>query len=546
MKDSGIGRGVAMLAVLAGFAVQADGGTGESQVTAVRMLPGEEWRGAATYFGSRMPFDAGSSLEIDLRANNYYNQYSSLLLSNRGRVIWCEAQAKFAISNGVIEVEAERPAVLTEAGKTLRDAFRFASRTYFPPSGKTPDLLFFAAPQYNTWIELTYNQNEKDILAYAQSMLDHGFPPGVFMIDDTWQRGYGDWHFEASRFSDPKGMVRKLHDQGFKVILWMCPWVSMDSPAYRLLTRGIDPFKAERFQKGGLYRDSDGKVVPVPWWNGVSAMLDFTDPRGREWFKGELDRLVSDYGVDGFKLDGGALPRYVGLEPQAKGTSTAEQSNGFAAFALQYPVCEYRHAWNYGGKPVVMRLHDKNHVWKDLEALIPDLIAGGLLGCPFMCPDMVGGGNYVSFLPGSDFDEELFIRSAQVHALCGQMQFSASPWRVLSPEGQGIVRDLVKMRQEKFAERFVELARECGHTGEPMIRHMDYMFPGNGYGGIRDQFVMGDFLMVAPQLGKGAPSREVAVPPGKWTADDGTVVEGPARITVKTPISRLPYFVRNR
>ena len=508
------------------------------------MLADEEWRGAATYFGMQMPFDRATTLEIDLRTSNYFNQFSSLLLSNRGRVLWCDVQAKFSFAGGVIRVEAEKPAVLTAAGKTLRDAFRFASKTYFPPSGKTPDLAFFAAPQYNTWIELTYNQNEKDILAYAQSMLDNGCPPGVLMIDDTWQAAYGDWNFDGRRFRDPKGMVKKLHDQGFKVILWMCPWVSMDSPAYRLLTRGIDPFKVERFPKGGLYRDAADRVVPVPWWNGVSAMLDFTDPRGREWFKGELDRLVADYGVDGFKLDGGALPRYIGLTPFAKGVSTAEQANGFAAFSLQYPVCEYRHAWNYGGQPVVMRLHDKNHVWKDLAALIPDLIAGGLIGCPFMCPDMVGGGNYVSFLPGSHFEEELFIRSAQVHALCGQMQLSASPWRVLSPAGQQIVRDLVAMRQRKFAARFVELARECGHTGEPMIRHLDYMFPGHGYGKVDDQFVMGDFLMVAPQVRKGATSREVAIPPGTWTADDGTVVTGPTRLTVQTPLARLPYFVR--
>ena len=517
-----------------------------AEALTVGMLPGEDWRGVATHFGTEMPFDETTTLEIDLRTSNYHNQYSSLLLSSRGRVLWCDVQAKFAFSNGVITVEAEKSPVLAQAGKTLRDAFRFASKTYFPPSGKTPDLAFFAAPQYNTWIELTYNQNEKDILAYAQSMLDNGCPPGVLMIDDTWQRAYGDWNFEASRFTDPKGMVKKLHDQGFKVILWMCPWVSMDSSAYRLLITGVDPFKVERFPIGGLYRDSTCEAVPVRWWNGVSAMLDFTDPRGREWFKGELDRLVADYGVDGFKLDGGALPRYLTLKPQAVGTPTAEQANGFAAFSLQYPVCEYRHAWNYGGKPVVMRLDDKNHVWKDVQALVPNLIAGGLIGCSFMCPDMVGGGNYMSFLPGSNFEEELFIRSAQVHALCGQMQFSASPWRVLSPAGQKIIRDLVKMRQEKFAAKFVELAKECGKTGEPMIRHMDYMFPGNGYGPIRDQFVMGDFLMVAPQVKKGAATREVAIPPGKWIADDGADFEGPTRITVKTPLERLPYFEKVR
>ena len=526
-----------MFVFVAALCLGATGG-----VTTVKMLPNEEWRGAANFFGAQMPFDGATALEIDLRADNYHNQYASLLLSNRGRVIWCDVQAGFSFTNGTIRIEAEKEPVLTEAGSTLRDAFKFASRVYFPPSGKTPDLAFFAAPQYNTWIELTYNQNEKDILAYAQSMLDNGCPPGVLMIDDTWQVAYGDWNFDGRRFSDPKGMVRRLHDQGFKVILWMCPWVSMDSPAYRLLTRGIDPFKTERFPIGGLYRDAKGVAVPVEWWNGFSAMLDFTDPRGREWFKGELDRLVVDYGVDGFKLDGGALYRYVGLAPFAKGVSTAEQANGFAAFSLQYPVCEYRHAWNYGGKPVVMRLHDKDHVWKDLQALIPDLIAGGLLGCPFMCPDMVGGGNYTSFLPGFNFDEELFIRSAQVHALCGQMQFSASPWRVLSERGRKIVRDLVAMRQEKFAAKFVELAKECGKTGEPMIRHMDYMFPDSGYGKILDQFVMGDFLMVAPQVEKGVATREVAIPPGKWIADDGIVVTGPKRVMVKTPLERLPYF----
>jgi alpha-glucosidase (family GH31 glycosyl hydrolase) len=55
---------------------------------------------------------------------------------------------------------------------------------------------------------------------------------------------------------------------------------------------------------------------------------------------------------------------------------------------------------------------------------------------------------------------------------------------------------------------------------------------------------MGDFLVVAPQIVKGAHERDVEVPPGKWLADDGAIVEGPKRISVKTPLSRLPYFVR--
>ena len=58
------------------------------------------------------------------------------------------------------------------------------SLSWFSPTGEEPELLYFSAPQYNTWIELTYHQNENDILEYAKSMLDNGLPPGKWRSDD--------------------------------------------------------------------------------------------------------------------------------------------------------------------------------------------------------------------------------------------------------------------------------------------------------------------------------------------------------------------------
>lgn len=512
----------------------------------VKMLPGENWWGCANYFGDKMPFCEGTDLEIDLTKTGWSNQYASLLVSDRGRVVWCDRQCRFLIRGGEVEIWPEGGAKveIQSGGGCLRDAFRFASSRYFPPSGKMPHPKFFEAPQYNTWIELTYNQNEKDIVAYAQSMLDNGLPPGVLMIDDTWQTGYGEWYFDGRRFSDPKGMVERLHAMGFKVLLWICPWVGMDTPAYRRLAYGRDPGTVKRLPAGGLYVDGRGEVAVCKWWNGASALLDFTHPQGRSWFKSTLDRLVSDYGVDGFKLDGGALYHYKkGFRPH-KEMPSGDQANGFAAFALQYPLCEYRHAWKLGGQPIVERLHDKRHSWEDLRTLIPAMISGGLLGHPFMCPDMIGGGEWTCFLPGAPFEPELFVRSAQVHALCGQMQFSASPWRVLKdPRHRDIVRATVAVRQ-KFAGMFVELARESGRTGEPMLRNLEYNFPGMGYAGIKDQFLMGENLLVAPVVEKGALKRKVVLPPGKWKADDGEVYAGPATIEISAPLSRLPHFLR--
>ena len=522
----------------------------------VEMLPGEHWWGVMNYYGTQMPFDAATDLTMDVRCDNESNQAASFLVSDRGRFVWCDEQTKVTIRGGAITMEsATAPVELDASGKTLRDAFRAAAARHFPSAGKTPDLLFFSAPQYNTWIELTYHQNERDILAYAQSMLDNGLPPGVLMIDDTWQAGYGDWRFEPTRFPDPKGMMDKLHAMGYKVILWMCPYVSMDTPAYRRIAWGVNPDDVKGYPtRGGFLGVKGGAVHPhyktvepaaIGWWNGKSAFLDFTHPNANAWFREQLDRLVRDYGADGFKFDGGHFRPYSqGYATWKKDATCGEQVLEYAKFALEYPVTEYRNAWRFQGLPVVERLHDKGHRWSELAKLVPDMIAGGLLGHPFMCPDMVGGGSWTAFLPGAPFDADLFVRSAQVHALCGMMQFSASPWRYLDKERQQIVRDLVKLRQEKFAAFFVELAKESGRTGEPMIRNLEYNFPGCGYAGIRDQFMMGETLLVAPQVEKGAASREVVIPPGTWRLDDGQIVTGPVRITVATPLSRLPHLVK--
>ena len=49
--------------------------------------------------------------------------------------------------------------------------------------------------------------------------------------------------------------------------------------------------------------------------------------------------------------------------------------------------------------------------------VIPGIIAQGLMGYAFTCPDMIGGGEYQSFLKADSIDEELVVRSAQCSAL---------------------------------------------------------------------------------------------------------------------------------
>lgn len=133
----------------------------ESKITS---LESEKWWGGMVGLGSQMPFKDNVRL-FDLASENLNNQNVPLLLSSEGRYIWSDKPFSFKVENGNLQIFSDyenlEPVL---AGNTLKDAYLAASSKYFPASGELPDSLFFSMPQYNTWIELMYNQNQEDIL----------------------------------------------------------------------------------------------------------------------------------------------------------------------------------------------------------------------------------------------------------------------------------------------------------------------------------------------------------------------------------------------
>ena len=59
---------------------------------------------------------------------------------------------------------------------------------------------------------------------------------------------------------------------------------------------------------------------------------------------------------------------------------------------------------------------------------------------------------------------------------------------------------------------------------------------------IKDQFMLGSDVMVAPVVEKGVRSRSVTLPPGRWMSDEGLIYEGDRVISIEVPLERLPYF----
>lgn len=503
--------------------------------TEIDIQANEKWWGGFVGFGHNMPFEKTLKLQ-DLAVDNYNNQNAPLLISSNGRYVWGEEPFKFSIQDNKISMFSDVEELkIVQAGKTLRDAFKQASQLHFPSTGKMPESIFFSVPQYNTWIELMYNQNQEDILKYAVDVKKHNFPEGVFMIDDNWQKHYGNFEFKPEKFPDPKAMISQLHQMGFKIMLWVCPFVSADSPEYRDLEA-----------KGFLIKSKDkNEPAMIKWWNGFSASYDLTNPEAVAHFKSQLRTLQDKYGVDGFKFDAGDMLYFSGeYNLFEKDASAVDLSQKWAEIGLDFPYNEYRASWKMGGTELVQRLGDKDYSWGALQSLIPQAVTAGLLGYSYICPDMIGGGNYKAFIniDQTKLDQELILRSAQVQAMMPMMQFSVAPWRILNEENLKIASDIARFHQ-KMGSYILEVAKQTAATGEPMLRNMEYSFPHQGFADCKDQFMLGSKYLVAPMVTKGT-KRKVSLPKGKWKDDKGEIIKGSKTIEIDVPLERLPYYER--
>ena len=492
----------------------------------LRSSPGEWWWGGAVADGQAMPFGtAPHRRDLSTSAGTIddetagANQSAPLLVSSAGRYVWSEEPFAFAFDgSGGLTVDG-RDLVCGQGEATLAGAFRAAATEHFPAAGRAPASAMFSAPQYNTWIEMPYQPTQDKVLTYIRDLLDAGFPPGLVMIDDQWSVDYGTWRFDRARFPDPAAMTKTLHDWGCTLMLWVVPFVSPDSETFRFLE-----------EQGWLIRRPDGNPAIRRWWNGYSALLDLGNPHATQWLHSELGALMSEHGVDGFKFDGGDLRDH--RDDDVSGAPGAvAQCEAWAKLGAHYPFNEFRACWKMGGQPLGQRLHDKPPTWGygGLGSLIPEGIAQGLIGHPYICPDMIGGGELGALVEGT-VDQELFVRYTQCAALFPMMQFShvsVAGARRRAPEG----RTRCRRPSPAAGPEILTLVERSARTGDPILRPLAYAHPG--YESVHDQFLLGDDLFCAPVLEQGATSRRVLIPPGRWQDLAGQVVEGPAEITVR-------------
>ena len=487
----------------------------------IDLLKGEKWWGVFIAGGRPMPFDAPFQ-KIDLSQGR--GQKTPFMVSSRGRYVWSAEPFSITYTGDSFLIESPSGEVkAVSAGRTLREAYLVCCHKNFPPGGNAPSPELMTAPVYDPFLELGFEATETALCDYADQILKAGYPAGMLVVPAGWQSSIGSNEPSMHLFGDFAGMVRALHDKGFRVMLTVTPFVSGDGPIFRRY-RGEQMFVSR----------PDSTVAMAEWDGGYSAFYDLTRPEVYELIKGRLDALRSNYGIDGFLFDcGGAMPylKYAQGGAAAYLSRWSELSDGC-------DFCQY--TVSRGTSGLVSYVHnlrlDHDFDWDFLRRAASDMVSANLLGYPYTVVSP-----RVSKLADLDrVDPKVFLRYLQLSSVMPVMNIAFAPWNITDPAVAASCKAIVNDRA-RLGAYYEQLVSESKRTAEPVLRHLEYEFPRNGFTDCDDQFMLGSRFLIAPLL-DGKNSRMVRFPRGIWVDASGKRYRGPLVTTVTASNDHVLYF----
>ncbi len=354
-----------------------------------------------------------------------------------------------------------------------------------------------------------------------------------------------------SKFPDPLALNDRFHASGMQVVANIKPCLLDDHPAF-----------AQVQSYGGFIHDAQGQPVLEPFWDGMGAHLDFTNPQAIAWWQQQLRQQVLDYGIDvGWNdnneyaiLDDDAQCNGFGTplamhraRPLHSLLMTRASFEAQVAHAAGEPVFSVSRA----GPPGIQRYAqtwsgDNTTSWETLRWNIRTGLQMSLSG-------MFNVGHDVGGFAGPSPDAELFLRWVQACCLNPRMVMNSwkldgtnnVPW--LHPQVTEHVAAAIRLRYSLMPYLWSLFERASSHH-EPIIRPTFYDFPDDE----RcfedcDDFMLGPELLVAPVVTQGATSRSVYLPSGPQAWFDfhtGNRFAAGQLHTVDAPWSRLPLFAR--
>ncbi len=402
-------------------------------------------------------------------------------------------------------------------------------------------------------------QLAEDILMYE--MFD--IPSGVYLFDRPVLEGnfgFGRWEWDESRLPNPDAMLQSLKDRGYHLALWSSTFMC-----------GALPGDNGREAQSLGYLAPGSKGLPLCTEIGLfNKVLDVTNPDARAWWRDKIAEFLSEWGIQGIKLDRGEeqIPSkatdiwfdgrsgievrndYPNLQAQLH-FEALEKANPDGDFVLlsragYSGTQQYSVFW--GGDTAGSTLFGLGSGTNlGLRSAIISQQRAAFMGMPIWGSDT---GGYYEFK-----EREVFARWLQFSAFSGIMEIGGqgthAPWDM--PTEPNFDREMIEIyrrytKLREILQPYIVAAAKEASTGVPLARPMPLVYPRvPELKDLWDQYLFGSDLLVAPIWEIGQRSRDIYLPSGTWRNywDSSQVYQGRQTLTVEAPLGIIPVFVRD-
>lgn len=114
-----------------------------------------------------------------------------------------------------------------------KTAHMHAVQTLLGHPTQYPDERMVKYPIWSTWALYKAAIDDSIVREFANAITTNGFENSQLEIDDDWEDCYGALTFRKSKFPDIKKLTDDLKKQGFRVTLWIHPFINKNcEPTY--------------------------------------------------------------------------------------------------------------------------------------------------------------------------------------------------------------------------------------------------------------------------------------------------------------------------
>ncbi|EOU1118758.1 glycoside hydrolase family 31 protein [Clostridium perfringens] len=370
--------------------------------------------------------------------------------------------------------------------------------------------------------------SQEEVRELVKTFEEKDIPLDVVYLDIDYMDGFRVMTFKTPNFDDAAGLISDLKEKGIRTITIIDPGVKVDEE-YPVFKRGKE---GNHFTK-----KLDGEMFIGAVWPGNSAFPDFSNKDCREWWKSELKKFISEHGMDGIwndmnepcvfnndhktmletclhNSDNGVIEhkefhnRY-GFEMSRCSKEAQEElhpnERGFSMTRATYAGGQrYSSVWT----------GDNMSLWSQMRMSISMNANLGISGFSFVGNDVSGF--------GLDSSEELFIRWMEMGPFIPIFRNHSNmytrrqePW-AFGPRAEKIAKKSIELRYELLPYIY-DLYYISHKEGLPIFRPMIMEYEKDmNLLNMREQFMLGENMIVAPVLYEGGRSKTLYLPKGSW------------------------------